>query len=273
MSETETMDAAPEASQTAGDRRDPAAQADATPPPAGLFDAAEAERPTATPKRPDFLDEAFWDSTKGVVRVEALAKSQRDLRSRLARGEGRVPDTAEGYSIPKIEGVAPDQVRADDPLWGEIRKAAHAAQVTQSQMDALLRPFFAAVAAQQPNDEADAAPDYTAELAKLGPNGRQVVQDVGGWLAGLHARGILSPAELADLRGIGTANGVRALAKLREMLGERAIPTEAMQPDAATQADLQRMLRDGYAKNDPDKRAQAIRGLEGLARGGQLRGL
>ncbi len=247
----------------------------------GLFGLADADAPpgkdaNGKPVRPDYVAEQFWDGEKGEIRVAELAKSQRDLRAQISRGEHKPPETAEAYIVPKLEGVPDGLVGGEtDKLWPEMRTALHAAGVTQKQFDQIAAPFLrAAAAAAQgqagPNPDAQRA-TYDAEVAKLGPNGSAFLRDVGAWMKGMENKGILTAAEHQALRGISNADGVRALAKLREMGGERGIPVEALGSDATTQADAIKLMDAGYAKNDQAMIDKARGQLADLEKRGLLR--
>jgi hypothetical protein len=251
-------------------------------PPGSIFDAAAAGGEPAKgadgkPVKPDWVADQFWNGEKGEVDVQALAKSQRDLRAQVSRGEGKLPEKPEGYTIPTIEGVPPDLVKPDDPLLVETRAAAHAAGITDSQMQAVMKPYLTALAkakgAAADPEAARAAyqAEYQAELAKLGPNARTFVADVGGRINGMVSTGALNAAEAAALKAVGTADGVRALAKLLEAQGAPSIPTDAMQADSMTQADAVKMLREGHATGDKPKIEKATAALAALERRGALK--
>jgi hypothetical protein len=240
--------------------------------PSGLFAAAAA----AQDGRPEGLPDQFWDAEKKEVRLAALVKAANDMRARLARGgEEAPPASADGYALPAVEGLPKELVPPnDDPVWSAVRKAAHEAGLTQKQLEAVARPYLAAVAEQakqrQPATEQDAAAAYEAELARLGPQGRQVVHEVGAWLSGLVARGVMTGEEYAALQGISTAEGVRALAKLRSMAGEKPIPLSALDDGAMSYADAERMMREAFEKKDTRLGEQAARALRELAAKGRL---
>lgn len=258
----------------------------------GLFGQVEKDTPApdkdGKAQRPAFLAEQFWDAEKGAVRLEELAKSQKDLRAMIARGEHKPPPTPEAYQVPTVEGVQDPLALMggkEDPLWKDVRTAAHQAGVSQAQMAAILSPVLAAVAKKgagtdgkqaSPEDEAAAAEaraeQMRAELGKLGPNGKLVVQQTGAWLAGLESRGIMTKAEVKALRSISTAEGVRALAKLREMRGEQGIPTDALSADGEmTQADAQKLLTEGFATGNEEKIAKGRAALAKLDKAGLLK--
>lgn len=250
----------------------------------GLFSLAEQDAPPppdadGKPQRPEGLPENFWDPDKGAIRADQLVKSWRDLRGMVSRGEHKAPEKPEAYQLPAVEGLPEGFIGGEgDTLWPTLRTAAHQAGVTQKQLEALATPFLQAVAAAQkdgPSPDAKADPEaykaaYAAEMAKLGPNGEALTRDVGGWMKGLASRGVLSGPELAALRGITTAEGVRALAKLREMTGEKPMPVDAIGGDIISQADAERMMQESYAKNDEGMRAKARAALQELEKRGLL---
>jgi hypothetical protein len=269
------------ANAAAGGAADAAAAAAGTGDAGTIFDAAGADQPAigadGKPARPADVPEQFWDAEKGQVRVDQLSKSWKDLRAQVSRGEGKLPETPEGYTIPTIEGVPPDLVKPDDPLLVQTRAAAHAAGITDSQMQAVMKPYLTALAKAQgaaADPQAAKAAHQAAlneELGKLGPNGRQLVRDVGGRIAGMEARGALTGEEAQALKALGTAAGVRALAKLLEANGAPSIPTDAMAADAMTQADAHKMLVEGHAKKDQAKIDKATAALQALQQRGALK--
>jgi len=261
------------------------------PPPTSPADASllDAAADTAVPPpdangratRPEWLPEQFWDGEKREIRQEALAKSWRDMRTQVARGDHKPPADENGYALPVIEGAPDNFVPADDPVWQETRRAALAAGVTAKQLAAIAAPLLANAvrhanekpAAREDSPEAAEALRQAkeAEIGKLGPNGRALMRDVDGWLKGLAGNGILTGEELASVRGVSDAAGVRALAKLRELAGEKAIPVDALAgADATTQADAQRMMQEGFARNDSSLVARGREQLAALEKQGRL---
>lgn len=245
--------AAPEKAHAAGENSPP------PPAPRGLLDAVADDPPADG--RPEWCPEQFWKD--GQPQVEALAKSWADLRARLARGAGGAPpDSPDAYSLPRIEGL-PEQIMPtpDDPVWSAVRQAAHKAGVTQAQLAAIAEPYLREAARlAQPDPEAQRA-HVEAELARLGPQGRQLVREVGEWVNGLAARGLMTRAEVAALRGVSTAEGVRALAKLRGMLGEQPVPLDALDEGDTAEQDARRMMREAIERGDEALGRKAERAL------------
>jgi hypothetical protein len=226
-------------------------------------------------KRPDTIPEQFWDAEKGALRGDDLVKSWRDLRAQISRGEHKPPPKPEAYAVPKVEGLPEGLIGGEgDKLWPEIRNAAHAAGVSQKQLEAIAGPMLKELVATLPAPEDPEARKVQAdaEFAKLGPNGRQVAKDTLGWLNGMAARGEFTEAEVQALKRVGTAEGIRALAKLRAFRGEKPIPTEALADGQMSVADANRMMQEGVATGDQAKIDRARRELEKMDKAGLLGG-
>ena len=234
-----------------------------------LFDLAEqsdatiAKDDAGKPVKPDWINDQFWDAEKGEPKLREMATSWADLRGKISRGEHKPPESPDKYAPPAIEGLPAGLIGGkDDTLWPAVTKAAHAAGLTQKQLEAIATPVLAQMAAAQA--EADPARQAearraaaAAELAQLGPNARQVVADTAAWLNGLEANGSLTRDEVLAARGMSNAAGIRLLGKLRQLTGDKPIPTEAFQEDGMTIADARRLMDEGYAKNDQGMIAKA----------------
>jgi hypothetical protein len=222
--------------------------------------AAQAEAKPAPPKpaaqRPEGLPDQFWDAEKGEVRLAELIKSQTDLRRIVSRGEHKPPPTPDDYKLPTADTIPADLIKPDDPLWKVTTAAAHARGFSQADLEALAKPFLATLAELTKDarplspEQAKAAQEQAmaAEMAKLGQQGPAMVRGVDTWLKGLAAKQVLTAEELNSLRAIGTADGVRALAKLRELAGERSLGINAgAAPEIGSEEDARALLRQGFA--------------------------
>jgi hypothetical protein len=272
-------DTTPKPGGTPAAAASPPAEADAN-----LFDAVgdgegsqAASQPAGAAGRPEGLPDQFWDPDKNSVRAGELAKSWLDLRRKVSRGEGTIPEKPEAYTLPEVEG-GKDLVPADDPLWTTMRGAAHAAGVTQKQLEALAKPFLEfGLKARGEKKPADPAAEQAAveaatkaEMERLGPNARVLVADMKGWIGGMESRGQLTKDEAGALRLLGNAAGIRALAKLRELTGEKPIPTDNLAAEGGTEADARRIMREGMQKNDQGMVTKARRMLAELEKRGEL---
>lgn len=257
-----------------------------------LFDGVDATTPeSASPAapaapgaRPDYIPEQFWDGSANQPRIEAMAKSWRDLRAKVSQGIGAAVENPDSYAFPKIEGMTEELVKPDDPLWKQVRESAHKAGVTQQQLEAIISPYIQDTLErmkQQPaaSPEEDAAARQaarSAELGKLGPNGDLMVRDIKGWITGLQSRGSLTDGEAQALLAAGNADGVRALAKLRALAGEKPIPLDSLAGGDMTTADARALMIQGMAEKNAGNKAgqekidRARRALEGLEKRGLL---
>lgn len=238
--------------------------------------AGEGEKPAAA-QRPEGLSDAFWDAEKGEVKVAELIKSQADLRRIVSRGEHKPPATADDYKLPAGETIPADLMTADDPLWKATTAAAHARGFSQADLEALARPFLETLAEltkdRRPLDpEAQKAAreaELQGEMQKLGPNGAAMVKGVDTWLKGLQAKKVLADAELAALRATGTADGIRALAKLRELAGEKSLGINAgVAPELGSEEQARELLVQGNLKgrDTPEGKRMLAEGREMLER-------
>jgi len=252
---------------------DPAPVSTATPPP-----------PPAPGARPEWVPEQFWDPAANQPRIEAMAKSWTDLRRKVSQGTGAAPENADAYAFPKIEGLTEELIKADDPLWKQVRESAHKAGVSQAQLEAIISPYIQdalergkqAPAANPEADQAARAEAIAAEKAKLGPNADLVVKDIKGWILGLKSRGSLTEGEAGALLQSGNADGIRALMKLRTLAGEKPIPLDSLAGGDMTVEDARALMVQGISEKNAgnpsgdEKIKRARAGLESLDRRGLL---
>jgi hypothetical protein len=177
------------------------------------------------------------------IDVEALARSQADLRGKFGRGEHKPPATPEAYAL-ELPKDLKFEIPKDDPLMGAARQAAHAAGLSNADFNKFMGPVVAKIAelagaagagaAQTPEQiaaaqEAAAAEQkaaFKAEVEKIGPTGEAMVREVGMWLKGLETKGILSNGEFHGLRAVTNAEGITGLRKLMELAGETPVPVD-----------------------------------------------
>lgn len=214
-----------------------------------------AAKPAAAATRPEGLADAFWDADKGEVRLAELIKSQADLRRTVSRGEHKPPASAEEYKLPTADTIPADLIKPDDPLWKATTAAAHARGFSQADLEALATPFLTTLAELTKDarplspEQAKAAQEQAmqAEMGKLGQQGPAMIRGVDTWLKGLAAKQVITAEELGALRATATADGVRALAKLRELAGERSLGINAgAAPEIGSEEDARALLRQGF---------------------------
>lgn len=172
-------------------------------------------------QRPDTVPEQFWDAKKGVINTDALLKAHRDTKAdydRLkAAGTSKAPEKPEDYTFDLKDVEHLKAPSADDPglqLWRQI---AHKNNLTQAQAQSIAADMLAGSVPFVPKPI-----NPEAEMEALGKNGKAMVDGVFQWVQGAKNLGILNDAEMARVLDLGSdAMGIRALAKLREMSGEK----------------------------------------------------
>lgn len=195
---------------------------------------AGGEGGTGAAARPEFLPEQFWDAEKGEARLESLAKSWADTRAALKTKGGEAPKTAEEYQFQAPEGLTIDK---DDPGLKFFRQAAHKAGISQEAFNTVAGEFLKEAQASgllEPVKPIDAK----AEMAKLGEAGDAMVRAVTAWGMQMKENGIWTDDDFAEVVILGsTAEGIRALNKLREYYGGEKIPTNTGTPARSLDVD------------------------------------
>lgn len=237
----------------------------APPPPAptGLLD-GQVTRPPAPPpdpsapppadapaklvfkERPAWLPENFHDKTTGEVKIEALAKSQSDLRAQLSKGANKPPAKADDYKLEFAPEVAESVKRlfvdgdpAKDPMMKSVRDAAHKHGLSQAQFQSFLGDVLPLLESNQPP-----AFDAAAEMRALDPNpekAKQIVQFVINKGQQLRDMGVLTDEMAAEYEIMaGTATGLKTMLALFEYMGEQSIDASLTHgaANSATQGQL-----------------------------------
>lgn len=183
--------------------------------------------------RPKGLADKFWNAKDKAVNVAALSQAYADLEK--AHGElkrqkgpagGEVPENADGYfsagiAVPE-EAANFKGLDADDPgvkSWAEVCKEEGLGKdIATRLMSKMLVKM---------NDHALPPLDPDEEMKALGKNATATVDGVFVWVEGLEKTGQLSEDDIDVITGLSqTANGIRLLAKFRNMAGEKPIPVD-----------------------------------------------
>lgn len=179
--------------------------------------------------RPKGLADKFWNAKDKTINVDALTKAYSDLEKahgdlKRQKGGGEVPkDPAEyfkeGVTVPE-DATNFKGLGADDPgvkAWAEVcqKRGIGKALATELMSDMLVTM----------NGHVAAPIDPEAEMKSLGKGGPAMIDGLFTWVDGMERAGDLSEDDIGVIESImGTANGARFLAKMRNMTGEKPIP-------------------------------------------------
>ena len=201
-------------------------------------------------ERPDWWPENFWKKDDAEPDLEAIAKSWTDLRKQISQGKHKAPEDG-NYDFSAF-GETPDT----DPVRGHVSTWAKEYGVSQAALDALVGPIVQMGGEKVQQVKFDAA----AEKKALGPNADTIIKGLTEWGAGLVNKGIWGKDDFEEFKVMGgTANGIKALMKLRESY-EGRIPTQSAPVDGAPSKDeLMSMVGDPRYKTDSAYRAKVER--------------
>jgi hypothetical protein len=201
-------------------------------------------------KRPDWLPENFFDAKTGEVKIEALAASQRDLRTQLAKGPNKAPEKADDYAITlpeqdadKFKAIFKDGDPTKDPVVAALKPIAHKLKLSAEQFNGLV--LEAGQSLGKLVGDAIPTMDVKAEMEKLGPKAKEQINAMKARIDHFAKLGVLSNEEVEEVEiACGTVTGFRALQKIMEHYGERPIPSEAaaMQVNTGDHSSLQAEL-------------------------------
>jgi hypothetical protein len=196
-------------------------------------------------ERPDWWPENFWKKDESEPDLEGMAKSWTDLRKMISQGKHKAPEDG-NYDFTAF-GETPD----DDPVKGHVSTWAKEFGVSQAALDALVGPIIEMSGQQQQQVKFNAE----AEKKALGPNADATIKGVTQWAAGLVQKGIWGKDDFEEFKVMGgTANGIKALMKLREAY-EGRIPTTSVPVEGMpSKEELLSMVGDPRYQTDPSYR-------------------
>lgn len=202
--------------------------------------------------RPETFPEDFWDGEKNSPDINKLFLSYdqekrraEGLRVKLSKGEfeGKAPKDVSEYALElsdELKAIAPD----DDPLIASAKEAALAAGMPKEAFGKFMMPMIQKVAelakqANEPPSEEEIKAAKAEELAKLGSNGKVVVQAVNGFIESLTASGKFSAKEAETLKEmVKTADSVRVLNKFRMMVNGNSVPVDLPVTDSTSRDEI-----------------------------------
>jgi len=186
-------------------------------------------------ERPDYWPENFWK--EGEPDLEGIAKSWRDMRKMVSRGEHKAP--ADG----KYDLSAFGDIGDDNPLANSVAEWSKENGLSQASFNELVGRLQASAKDLVGDDVVDIA----EEKAKLGPNADAILRSTDKWAKGLVNKGILSDDLYEEFKIMaGTAKGIAVFNKIREQYDGR-IPTESVPIQGMpTDEELQGMINEKY---------------------------
>ena len=197
--------------------------------------------PGAPIDRPEWLPENFWNGDKGEANYEAMAKSWSDMRKLVSTGKHKAPEGGK-YDM---SSLGPDADK--NPMASTVVDWAKEHGISQAGFDDLVNKLKAKTGELT---EANFI-DTKAEIAALGPNANAVIDGMVGWARGLVQKGVWGSDDFEEFKVMGgTANGIRALMKLRESYEGRIPLNVSTNEGAPSKEELYQMVGDPKYKTD-----------------------
>jgi hypothetical protein len=203
--------------------------------------------------RPDYFPEKFWNDEDGPD-LENLVKSYTELQKKFSQGQHKVPDEYD-QSVFTDAGIP-----EDDELYSTYREWAKSNGVSQSAFNDLAEKFIEMAGLQ--NEEA--AISHDEEYKKLGPNADATIKSMTTWAQSLVNKGVWGPDDFEEFKIMGgTAQGIKALQKVRSYYGDKPIPVDIGPVDGAPSKDeLMSMVGKPEYQTDPAFRAKVEKAFE-----------
>ena len=199
-------------------------------------------------ERPDWWPENFWKKDDAAPDLEGIAKSWMDLRKQISQGKHKAP--ADGNYDVSAFGDIPE----DDPVRQHVTNWAKEYGISQVAFDKLVGDVVAMQGEQQQTYKTS----IEAEKRALGPNADQIIKGMSEWGAGLVRKGIWGSDDFEEFKVWGgTAQGIKALMKLRETYEGTRIPVNSAPIEGMPSKDeLYAMVGDPKYNTDPAYRAK-----------------
>ena len=198
-------------------------------------------------ERPDFWPEKFWNKDENAPDLEGISKSYAELEKQFRAGKHKPP--ADGnYSLDGIENIS-----ADDPVVEAYKGWAAKYGISQQ--------AFSELAAQIATMGGEKAQEVEYSIKKereaLGPNADAIISNMATWAKGLVQKGIWGKEDFEEFKVWGgTANGLKAMMKLRSTY-EGRVPVQSAPPSESLSKDeLMAMVGNPEYKTNPAYRAK-----------------
>jgi len=184
-------------------------------------------------ERPEYIMEQHWDPVKGEVRIESLAKSLKDTKAALDKkhDDTGMPTYAKGYFKVDMDGnlVLPEgldnlpQIPENDELLKGMAEAAHEADMSQKQFDAMTNQYFHYM------DKAISENMFDPErvIREVSSDPDIARNTVDGCNVYLNSLGLTEAETHAATAIMATSGGILLLSKVMDARGIRSVPLGA----------------------------------------------
>lgn len=236
------------------------------PDPTGLMEGASMEEAAPEPGPEETVTNHLSEDTSpipegvpekfikdNVVDIVSLAKSYTELETKLRGGLHKAPEGDYDTTVATAAGV-PD----DDPVLEAYTNWAKEAGLSQEHFNTLAETVLKNSNAQAPDPF-----DADAEMESLGPNAQAIIDDQVDWARKLVKTGTWGADDFEEFKVWGgTANGIRAIQKLRRFMGDTSkIPAQVNPADDAlpSEEECYQMVKDPRYQSDPTYRTKVER--------------
>ena len=204
-------------------------------------------------ERPDWYPEKFWNEDEGPD-LENLVKSYNELQKKFSQGKHKAP---EEYDVSAFQEA---NIPEDDELFNTYKDWAKQNGISQAAFEELASKFVDMAG----NEAQQAEVSYQEEYKKLGNNADAIIKSMSEWGQSLVRKGVWGNDDFEEFKIMGgTAQGIRALQKIRSYYGDRSIPIEVGQPEGApSKEELTAMVGKPEYLNDPTYRAKVEKMFE-----------
>ena len=203
--------------------------------------------------KPDWYPDKFWNEEEGPD-LENLVKSYNELQKKFSQGKHKAPEKYDD-TVFKDAGIGDD-----DELFSTYRDWAKENGISQSAFEDLATKFISMSQLEAEQGQVS----FEEEYKKLGNNADATIKSMTDWAQGLVRKGVWSEADFEEFKIMGgTAQGIRALQKVRSYYGDKAIPVDVGPIDGApSKEELMAMVGKPEYNSDPAYRAKVEKMFE-----------
>lgn len=241
------------------------------------------EQEVAEIVKPEGLDESFWDEENKSLKQDDLIKAYQteqkkalDLRKALSQKSSfKPPKEANEYSYSEDLG---ELLPEDGDASQMLKQTALESGLTKDQFNSFVSKLipnlqekglltFNGPELTEEEQEAQDAEYREAEIAKLGKDGKRVLQSVVNWGQGMVNKGILSKDELPVFQNMAIdAESLVVLNKIASLTGEPSIPVQTAVPEGILSRDeVDEIIRsEAYQKGDASAHAKVKAHFEAM---------